>query len=108
MARRAKPEQTEINAPDGKSIAAGPDRDDELHALWLSLCNALDETKAAREDEARIKVLAADALHARGIDHYKADGADLWIEPGSEKVKAKRPDGRPKGRVKKVVAGEDD
>jgi hypothetical protein len=104
MARK-KPQQAEILAEDGKPIAASQDRDPELHALWLETVEAQDATKQAKEAEAKVKEAAGAALRARGIDHYKVDGADLWIEPGAAKVKAKRADGRPKGKIRKVTGG---
>lgn len=102
--KKAAPKQESLTDPDsGVAIDAEPDRDPELHALWVELVDAQDALKAAQETVATVKAGAAKALHARGIDHYKVGPADLWIEPGSEKVKAKRAGGRPRGKVTKVT-----
>ncbi len=80
-----------------------PDRDPELHALGLEILDAEAELKAAKNKDAEKRAAAAKALEDRGLTEYEVDGISLWIEPGKEKVKAKREGDRPKGRVEKVV-----
>lgn len=106
---RARKEQAEITDPDdGKSIAASPDRDEELHALGLELILAEEESKDAKAAEKTKREECGAALRRRGMKEYgPIDGVSLWIE-GQEKVKAKKEGARPRGRVLKVVSGEED
>jgi len=92
------PKQAEIPG------TASPDRDDELHALWLEVVDCQETTAAAKAKEKAKKEEASAALHKKGIRDYKVDGANLWLE-GKETVKAKKAGARPRGKVKKVVAG---
>lgn len=82
-----------------------PDRDPELHALWLEIVALEEDTRTARAAEKAKREAAGMALHKRGLTEYFVDGAELWIEP-KETVKAKKKGGRPKGKVRKVVAAE--
>lgn len=99
MAQKPKPEQTEIPGTES------PDRIPELHALWLDICAAEEESREARGREKELRANAAQALKERGLKEYFVDGAELWIEP-QEKVKAHKRGKRPKGKVTKVVTAE--
>jgi len=80
-----------------------PDRDDELHALGLEILDCEARLKEAKAADAEKRAEAAKALEKRGLTEYDVDGISLWIEPGKEKVKAKREGDRPKGKVQKVT-----
>lgn len=82
-----------------------PGYDGELHALWIEKCELQESAGRAREALKSHDEKVRKALDARGIDHYKHGDADLWCEPVPPKVKAKKPGGRKKGKIKKVVAG---
>lgn len=97
MARKATARQEEIPGTES------PDRDAELHALWLELVDLEEEAAGARAAVKAKREQAGAALHARGLSEYFVDGAELWIEP-KELVKAKKKGGRPKGKIKKEVA----
>lgn len=99
------PKQEELADPDdGKPIAAGPDRDPELHALGLELIELEGRKKDAIGAEKAKREEAGAALRSRGLREYDVDGVAIWIE-GKETVKVKRDGGRPKGKVTKEVAG---
>jgi uncharacterized protein YggE len=82
-----------------------PDRDPELHALWLELVDLQEASAAAKAAEAKKREEAGAALKARGLTEYSVDGAALWIEP-HDKVKAKKPGARKRGKIKKVKKGD--
>lgn len=84
-----------------------PDRDPELHALWQELVCLEEEAAEARGAVKAKREQAGAALHERGLSEYFVDGAELWIEP-KELVKAKKKGGRPKGKITKVVDGQED
>lgn len=103
---RARKGQAELTDPDdGKPIGASPDRDPELHALGLELIDLEERSKAAKAAEKTKREECGAALRKRGLKEYgPIDDVSLWIE-GQEKVKAKKEGARPRGRVRKVVAG---
>lgn len=80
-----------------------PNRDPELHAIGLGLLDLEERRKSIQGAEKDKRAEAAAALHKRNLKEYKVDGIDLWLE-GKESVKVKKDGGRPKGRIKKVVA----
>jgi len=84
-----------------------PDRDPELHALWLELVALEEEAAAARGDVKNKQAEASAALKKRGLTEYFVDGAQLWIEP-HEKIKTRKKGSRPKGKIKKVTKGEEE
>lgn len=92
----AKPKQEEIPGTES------PNRDPELHALWLELVALEEEAAEARGAVKAKREEAGNALHKRGLTEYFVDGAELWIEP-KETVKAKKKGGRPKGKIRKVT-----
>lgn len=105
---RVRKEQAEIADPDdGRPIGASPDRDPELHALGLELIDLEERSKAAKAAEKAKREECGAALRRRGLKEYgPIDDVSLWIE-GQEKVKAKKEGGRPRGKVLKVVEGEE-
>lgn len=98
---RKRIEQAEI--PGTESPARIP----ELHALWLEIVALQEDVGAAREALKAKQDEARTALRKRGLDHYKIDGADLWAEPQPDRIKAKKPGGRKKGKIVKVTGGEE-
>lgn len=99
MARKSRALQEEIPGTES------PDRDPELHALWLEIVALEEEAADARGALKTKKDQAAAALHERGVSEYFVDGAELWIEP-KEVIKSKKKGGRPKGKIVKVTEGE--
>lgn len=95
----ARAEQAEIPGTES------PDRDPELHALWLELVALEEEAAEARGAVKGKQAEASAALKERGLTEYFVDGAELWIEP-HEKIKTKKKGGRAKGKIEKVVAGD--
>lgn len=95
----ARAEQAEIPGTES------PDRDPELHALWLELVALEEEAATARGDVKNKQAEASAALKKRGLTEYFVDGAQLWIEP-HEKIKTRKKGGRAKGKIKKVTAGD--
>lgn len=83
-----------------------PGYDEELHALWLEKCDLQDAAASAREALKKKDEEARGALRRKGLDHYKVGEADLWAEPQPHRIKAKKAGARPKGKIKKVTAGD--
>lgn len=97
----AKEEQLEVPGTES------PGRDPELHALGLEIIGLEADVKGARGRLKEKQEEAREALKERGIDSYVCDGVELWAEPQTPKIKAKRPSDRKKGRIQKVTGEEE-
>lgn len=81
--KKTQPGQAEI---DGTKSG---ERDEELHALGLELYDVRARRMELTKSEKQTAALIAARLHSMGIDEYKVDGIELWLEPGKESVKVR-------------------
>jgi hypothetical protein len=79
-----------------------PDRDQELYAVGLNVLRLEEESRQAKKKEKTAREEAGALLRKKGLTEYKDRDVVLWIEPDT-KIKARRPAGRKKGRIKKVT-----
>lgn len=84
MARKkTQPGQTEIEG------TPSSERDEELHALGLELYDVRARRMELTKLEKQKASLIAARLHSMGIEEYKVDGIELWLEAGKESVKVR-------------------
>jgi hypothetical protein len=76
MTRKAK--QEEIPGTEG------PARDDELHAIGLSIKDCENVRKALTAKEGELREQAAQRLDALGVNYYHVDGVEVSREKKSK------------------------
>jgi hypothetical protein len=82
--KKSQPGQKEI---EGTKSA---ERDEELHALGLEPLRRPSPPHGANEvlEKQKASLIAA-RMHDMGVDEYKVDGIELWLEAGKESVKVR-------------------
>jgi len=79
-----------------------PGRDQELYAVGLNVLLLEEESRQAKKKEKAAREEAGALLRKKGLTEYKDRDVVLWIEPDT-KIKARRPAGRKKGKIKKTT-----